>query len=82
MLTAKLWRGNLTVCCQSIKKWGVAGIKFGFVQVGNQEVTAWLHEAIKKVASYQMVADVHDEYRPTGFSRTYPNFLTHGRYPG
>jgi alpha-glucosidase len=58
------------------KKWGIAGIKFGFVQVGNQDVTAWLHEAIKKVASYQMVADVHDEYRPTGFARTYPNFLT------
>jgi alpha-glucosidase len=58
------------------KKWGIAGIKFGFVQVGNQKVTAWLHEAIKKVASYQMVADVHDEYRPTGFARTYPNWLT------
>ncbi len=58
------------------KKWGIAGIKFGFVQVGNQEVTRWLHESIKKVAAYQMVADVHDEYRPTGFSRTYPNFLT------
>lgn len=58
------------------KKWGIAGIKFGFVQVGNQQVTAWLHEAIKKVASYQMVADVHDEYRPTGFARTYPNWLT------
>jgi len=58
------------------KKWGIAGIKFGFVQVGTQEATTWLHEAIKKVASYQMVADVHDEYRPTGFARTYPNFLT------
>ena len=58
------------------KKWGIAGIKFGFVQVGPQKATAWLHDAIKKVASYQMVADVHDEYRPTGFSRTYPNFLT------
>jgi len=58
------------------KKWGVAGIKFGFVQVGNQRVTAWLHESIKKVAAYQMVADVHDEYRPTGFARTYPNWLT------
>jgi alpha-glucosidase len=58
------------------KKWGIAGIKFGFVQVGNQDVTRWLHEAIRKVASYQMVADVHDEYRPTGFSRTFPNFLT------
>jgi len=58
------------------KEWGIAGIKFGFVQVGTQEVTKWLHESIKKVASYNMVADVHDEYRPTGFSRTYPNFLT------
>ena len=58
------------------QKWGVAGIKFGFVRVGNQEVTAWLHESIKKLVSYRMVADVHDEYRPTGVSRTYPNFLT------
>jgi alpha-glucosidase len=58
------------------KKWGIAGIKFGFVQVGSQEVTRWLHESIQKTAEFQMVADVHDEYRPTGFSRTYPNFLT------
>lgn len=58
------------------KEWGIAGIKFGFVQVGTQSATAWLHESIKKVASYQMVADVHDEYRPTGFARTYPNWLT------
>jgi alpha-glucosidase len=58
------------------KKWGIAGLKFGFVQVGSQKVTGWLHESVKKAASYQMVVDVHDEYRPTGFSRTYPNFLT------
>ncbi|HBE43393.1 MAG TPA: alpha-glucosidase, partial [Bacteroidales bacterium] len=49
---------------------------FGFVQVGTQEVTAWMHNAIKKCADYRIVVDVHDEYRPTGFSRTYPNFLT------
>lgn len=58
------------------RKWGVAGIKFGFVQVGSQNVTRWLHESIKKAASFRLVVDVHDEYRPTGFSRTYPNFLT------
>lgn len=57
-------------------EWGVSGIKFGFVQVGTQEVTAWMHDAIKKCAGYKMVVDVHDEYRPTGFSRTYPNLLT------
>jgi len=58
------------------KKWGVAGIKFGFVQVGTQKWTAWLHESIKKCADYKMVVDVHDEYRPTGIERTLPNFLT------
>lgn len=58
------------------QSWGVAGIKYGFVQVGDQELTQWLHEAVKKTAEYKMVVDIHDEYRPTGFSRTYPNLLT------
>jgi alpha-glucosidase len=57
-------------------KWGISGLKFGFVQVGTQPVTNWMHEAVKKAAQYKMIVDVHDEYRPTGFSRTYPNFLT------
>ena len=59
-----------------LKKWGVAGIKYGFVRVGDQDATSWMHEAVKKTAQYEMIIDVHDEYRPTGFSRTYPNFLT------
>lgn len=58
------------------KAWGVAGIKFGFVHVGSHRWTTWLHEAIKKCAQYQLMVDIHDEYRPTGFSRTYPNLLT------
>ncbi|WP_163407183.1 glycoside hydrolase family 97 protein [Flavobacterium ajazii] len=58
------------------KKWGIKGIKFGFVQVGNQRWSNWLHEAIKKCAEYEMMVDIHDEYRPTGFSRTYPNLMT------
>ncbi|MGJ7032450.1 alpha-glucosidase [Niabella hirudinis] len=58
------------------QKWGVAGIKFGFVHVGSHRWTTWLHEAIKKCAQYHLMVDIHDEYRPTGFSRTYPNLLT------
>jgi alpha-glucosidase len=58
------------------EKWGVDGIKFGFVQVGSQHWTNWLHEAVKKCALHHLVVDIHDEYRPTGFSRTYPNLLT------
>lgn len=58
------------------RKWGVAGIKFGFVQVGNQMWTTWLHNAVRRCADYGLLADIHDEYRPTGFSRTYPNLMT------
>lgn len=58
------------------RAWGVKGIKFGFVNVGSQKWTSWLHESIRKAADYQMLVDVHDEYRPTGYSRTYPNLLT------
>ncbi|MFL9831598.1 glycoside hydrolase family 97 catalytic domain-containing protein [Flavobacterium sp. ST-87] len=58
------------------KKWGLKGIKFGFVQVGNQRWSTWMHEAVKKCAEYGLMVDIHDEYRPTGFSRTYPNLMT------
>lgn len=58
------------------KKWGIKGVKFGFVDVGDQYVTAWLHQAIRKAAKYKLMVDIHDEYRPTGYSRTYPNLLT------
>jgi alpha-glucosidase len=58
------------------EKWGVKGIKFGFVQVGNQMWSTWLHEAVKKCAEHHLMVDIHDEYRPTGFSRTYPNLMT------
>ncbi len=58
------------------KSWGIAGIKFGFVWVGSQFWTTWLHNAVKKCASNNLMVDIHDEYRPTGFSRTYPNLLT------
>jgi alpha-glucosidase len=58
------------------QRWGVKGIKFGFVNVGTQKWTSWMHEAIRKAAEHQLMVDVHDEYRPTGWSRTYPNFMT------
>jgi len=59
------------------QQWGISGIKFGFVQIGNQQWTTWLHQAVKKCADYGIMVDIHDEYRPTGLSRTYPHLLTH-----
>ncbi|MBW8041878.1 MAG: glycoside hydrolase family 97 protein [Planctomycetes bacterium] len=58
------------------EKWGIKGVKYGFVQVGSQKWTRWLHEAVRKAAQYHLMVDIHDEYRPTGYSRTYPNLMT------
>ncbi len=58
------------------KSWGVAGLKYGFVNVGPQKWTDWLHEAVRKAAKYDLMVDIHDEYRPSGYSRTFPNLMT------
>ena len=58
------------------KKWGVAGVKFGFVQFCTQGWATWVHELVRKAAENGLMVNIHDEYRPTGYSRTYPNLLT------
>lgn len=70
-----LWQ-QLDSILPRFNEWGVSGIKFGFVQVGSQEWTTWLHQAVEKCARYHIMVDIHDEYRPTGWSRTYPNLMT------
>ncbi|MEE8451480.1 MAG: glycoside hydrolase family 97 N-terminal domain-containing protein, partial [Thermoguttaceae bacterium] len=59
-----------------LQAWGIKGVKYGFVNVGSQQWTSWLHEAVRKAAAHRLMVDVHDEYRPTGYSRTYPNLMT------
>lgn len=58
------------------QSWSVAGIKYGFINVGSQAWTAWTSEAIRKAGEARMMIDIHDEYRLTGNQRTYPNVLT------
>mgnify|MGYP001007054738 CR=1 FL=1 len=67
---------GVQTCALPIWEWGIAGIKFGFVGVGHQEANRWIHEAVKKCADYNLIVNIHDNYRPTGLSRTYPNLLT------
>ncbi|MFN7938191.1 MAG: glycoside hydrolase family 97 catalytic domain-containing protein [Bryobacteraceae bacterium] len=57
-------------------QWGVAGVKYGFVNVHTQDWTRWLYGAIEKAGRHRMMLDIHDEFRPTGMSRTYPHLLT------
>ncbi|WP_460947537.1 glycoside hydrolase family 97 protein [Spirosoma daeguense] len=58
------------------ERWGVVGVKFGFVHTGSHRWITWLHEAVRKAGQHHLMVDIHDEYRPTGLSRTFPNLLT------
>ena len=58
------------------EEWGIKGIKYGFVRTGDQEWSSWMHEAVRKAADHKMVLSIHDDYRPVGYSRTYPNLMT------
>lgn len=58
------------------EEWGVAGVKFGFVQFCSQHWADWVHRLVRLAARHHLMVNIHDEYRPTGYSRTYPNLLT------
>ena len=59
-----------------LRSWGVAGVKSGFVQYASHRWATWLHDMVRKAAANHLMMNIHDEFRPSGFSRTYPNLLT------
>jgi alpha-glucosidase len=58
------------------EKWGVKGVKIGFIDVGPQEETAWVTETVRKAAENHLMLNIHDGYRSMGLTREYPNLLT------
>jgi alpha-glucosidase len=57
-------------------EWGIKGVKFGFVQAGSHRWTTWIEEMFKKAAENKIMVNVHDDWRPTGEQRTWPNLMT------
>ena len=59
-----------------LKHWGVVGVKSGFVQYASHRWATWLHDLVRLAADNGLMMNIHDEFRPSGFSRTYPNLVT------
>jgi len=57
-------------------QWGISGVKFGFVQVGSHRWTTWIEKAIQQAAQNHIMVNIHDDWRPTGEQRTWPNLMT------
>ena len=58
-----------------LREWGIVGIKSGFVQYASHRWSTWVHDMVRFAAENHLMINIHDEFRPTGFSRTYPNLL-------
>ncbi len=59
------------------KKWGAAGIKYGFMKGRGQKKVTDTREIVELCAKYNLVCDFHDgPVPPSGDRRTYPNYLT------
>ncbi len=56
--------------------WGIEGVKIDFMDRNDQEMVNFYHRAIKKAAEHHLLVNFHGAYMPTGFERTYPNFIT------
>lgn len=59
-----------------LRQWGIVGVKSGFVQYASHRWATWVHDLVRLAAENHLLMNIHDEFRPSGFSRTYPNLLT------
>jgi alpha-glucosidase len=58
------------------EKWGIVGVKVDFMARDDQEMVKFYHRVVKLAAGHHLLVNFHGAYKPTGFSRTYPNLIT------
>lgn len=57
------------------EKWGVAGVKPGFVPSSSQQNERTIAYLVKKAAEHKLILCIHDAFLPYGLCRTYPNLV-------
>lgn len=67
---------DLQKTLETFRKWGVAGIKYGFMKGGGQQKVLATRKIVALCASNHLICDFHDSpIPPSGDRRTYPNYL-------
>ncbi|MDZ7773150.1 MAG: glycoside hydrolase family 97 protein [Balneolaceae bacterium] len=57
-------------------QWGAAGIKVDSYGGDHQELVDDLQEIVRIAARHELMVNYHGAYKPTGWERTWPNFMT------
>lgn len=66
---------QLHAIVKTYREWGVAGIKFGFVWEGRQSDVDFITNLVKTCGEHGLIVNLHDNLRPAGLERTYPNYM-------
>ena len=75
--TKGLQRYDLDETFALYQKWGVVGIKHGFLMGGSRVKNEISHKVARKCAEYHILYVVHESEKPTGIERTLPNILSY-----
>lgn len=62
--------------CRLYQRWGLAGVKLGFMWEGRQSDVDFITRVVRAFGEHGMVVNLHDNLRPAGLERTLPNYLT------
>lgn len=66
---------QLDAIVKTYRRWGVAGIKFGFIWEGRQSDVDFITNLVKVCGEHGLMVNLHDNLRPAGLERTYPNYI-------
>jgi len=58
------------------QRWGIKGIKHGFLGGGSQAKIAFSVKVLEKCAQYQIMYNLHEPMKPTGINRSYPHYMS------
>lgn len=67
---------SLDAMCKLYRGWGVAGVKLGFMWEGRQSDVDFITKVVRAFGEHGMVVNLHDNLRPAGLERTFPNYLS------
>jgi alpha-glucosidase len=76
-----LWAGysaldrDIEGVCAHYSKVGVKGFKIDFMDRDDQAAVNFYYRTAQITAKYNLLADFHGAYKPTGLHRTYPNVI-------
>ncbi|MBS7564091.1 glycoside hydrolase family 97 protein [Mucilaginibacter sp. Bleaf8] len=67
---------QLDMALDTFARWGIKGIKVDFMQRDDQDMVNYYERVAQAAAKRKLLVDFHGAYKPTGWSRTYPNVMT------